>query len=286
MASRLSEVKYLLFDVLGTVVDTKGGLLRSLTTVADRALNDKSRSIPQDAREKASKMGEEQWRDLSKEWNARYLNYAKNFPNGTYDGKVLDASEKDKAPTEYVPLDTLNPLLLRKTVEDWGLEGLWGAEDIAEICNAWHRLPAWPDSVEGLHMLKSKYPIVTLSDGNERLLRDMADNAQLPWSKIFGGDTCQAYKPNPHVYKSAAERLGAKPSECALVAAHLPDLKAAVECGLHSVYIERPGEERMPADEMRELKESNAVDVWIDHDSNSQGLISVAKALGCTERAS
>jgi 2-haloacid dehalogenase len=49
----------------------------------------------------------------------------------------------------------------------------------------------------------------------------------------------KAYKPSPLVYNGAAERLGLKTSECALVAAHLGDLKAARGCGYRTVYLER-----------------------------------------------
>jgi len=55
-----------------------------------------------------------------------------------------------------------------------------------------------------------------------------------------------SYKPDPKVYLGAAEKMGVKPEECALVAAHLGDLKGAKECGFYAVYVEREGEEKSP----------------------------------------
>jgi 2-haloacid dehalogenase len=38
--------------------------------------------------------------------------------------------------------------------------------------------------------------------------------------------------------------MGVKPEECALVAAHLGDLKGAKACGFYVIYVEREGEEK------------------------------------------
>lgn len=46
-----------------------------------------------------------------------------------------------------------------------------------ELNLIWHKLSPWTDTLEGLEKLKSKYTIVTLSNGNLSLLSDMAKNA-------------------------------------------------------------------------------------------------------------
>ena len=39
---------------------------------------------------------------------------------------------------------------------------------------AWHRLPAWPDSVRGLTAIRRTYLVGRLSNGNSSLLLNMA----------------------------------------------------------------------------------------------------------------
>ena len=104
----------------------------------------------------------------------------------------------------------------------------------------WHRLNPWLDTVEGLTRLKSKFTIVTLSNGNLGLLADMAKNAGLPWDLILSAEVFRHYKPDPETYLGVAEIFNVQPAEVMLVAAHKDDLVAANTCGLLTAFIERP----------------------------------------------
>lgn len=66
-------------------------------------------------------------------------------------------------------------------------------------------------------MLKSKYIIGTLSNGNARLLIDMAKFASLPWDVIFSGDLLKSYKPNGKMYLGACEYLQLPPEKVGMV---------------------------------------------------------------------
>ncbi len=55
----------------------------------------------------------------------------------------------------------------------------------------------WPDSVEGIGMMKKKYVVATLSNGNVALLINMAKNGGIPWDHCFSGETFHHYKPDP-----------------------------------------------------------------------------------------
>jgi len=104
----------------------------------------------------------------------------------------------------------------------------------------WHRLAAWPDSVAGLTRLKARFTICSLSNGNLGLLTDMAKHAGLPWDCVLSAEVFRAYKPDPRVYRGAAEVFDADPAEVLMVAAHHDDLAAARATGLQTAYIERP----------------------------------------------
>lgn len=107
---------------------------------------------------------------------------------------------------------------------------------------AWHRLHPWPDSVEGLERLKSKYIICSLSNGNIGLLTNMAKHAGLPWDCILSAENFHKYKPDPATYLGVARVFDVRPEEVLMVAAHHDDLDVARACGLATAYIERPRE--------------------------------------------
>ena len=91
--------------------------------------------------------------------------------------------------------------------------------------------------------------------------------------------TLFTYKPSPRVYLGAAEKLQLPPSQCAMVAAHLNDLKAAKENGLQTIYVERPGEEDWDEEQVEQARREGWVDLWIGSDGN-RGFITVAEKLG------
>ena len=132
-------------------------------------------------------------------------------------------------------------MILDDVLAEFGLPGL-GDEQRRELTLAWHRLDPWPDAVDALTRLKTKYLICTLSNGNIALLTHMAKHAGLPWDCILSAETFRHYKPEPEVYHGVASLFDVPESEVMLVAAHHDDLAAARACGLRTAYVERPHE--------------------------------------------
>lgn len=102
-------------------------------------------------------------------------------------------------------------------MEKYDLGSVWDEALIQEINLVWHKLHGWPDSPDGLSLLKKKYIIGTLSNGNARLLIDMAKFAGLPWDVIFSGDIIKSYKPNGRMYLGACEYLQLPPEKVGMV---------------------------------------------------------------------
>ncbi len=138
-------------------------------------------------------------------------------------------------------LDVLHRESLEKLLVKHGVSGLSEA-DKDHINRVWHRLKPWPDAVEGLTRLKSRYIIGTLSNGNVGLLTRMAKHGRLPWDVILGAETARAYKPQPQAYLASAELLNLAPGQVMLVAAHNGDLAAAAKVGLRTAFVARPSE--------------------------------------------
>lgn len=141
----------------------------------------------------------------------------------------------------WTRIDDLHRMILDHILPRFGLGALPENERRA-LNRVWHRLNAWPDSVEGLTRLKRRHTICTLSNGNIGLLTDMAKHAGLPWDCVLSAEVFRAYKPDPRTYLGVADVFDVAPAEVMLVAAHQDDLAAARQCGLLTAYIERPHE--------------------------------------------
>lgn len=205
------EPKALAFDVFGTVVDWRTSVARE--SVRWLAKLGRSDLDP---------------REFADGWRMRYI-------------KIL--TEFHKSGREFVALDYLH----REMLDDWLSEleidpAPVGEEGLNEWNLAWHRLDPWPDTVEGMHRLRKKFPLVTLSNGNVRLMLDMARHGGLPWDAILGAEWSKSYKPSPETYLATVRALMLEPGEVCLVAAHHGDLAAARKCGMQAAYVRRPME--------------------------------------------
>ncbi|HEY1752613.1 MAG TPA: haloacid dehalogenase type II [Caulobacteraceae bacterium] len=199
-------IQALAFDVFGTVVDWRAGVARE----AERALAAKGHALD--------------WGAFADGWRARYL-------------PAMAKVSRGERP--FVTLDVLHRENLVELLAERGIAGLTDAE-IDELNLAWHRLDPWPDVLEGMARLRRRFILGSLSNGNLRLIVDMARRAGMSWDAILGGDVARAYKPAPEAYDAAARLLGLAPAECLMVAAHPADLAAAAARGLRTAYVHRP----------------------------------------------
>ena len=154
-----------------------------------------------------------------------------------------------------------------------GEGSLWDESQLKDLGLVWHRLTPWPDTCRGLDLLNRQFSTVTLSNSYNDLLEHLVAHSGISFTHIYSADMFQSFKPNPKVYLGAAEKMGVKPEECGLVAAHLSDLKGAKACGFCTIYVERPLEEKNP-----ELREENIPDMSINEDED--GFVTLAERLG------
>lgn len=229
----------LCFDVFGTVVDWRSGVAAE----AERLLAPFG-AVPD-------------WAGFADAWRARYQ-------------PAMQAVRAGERP--FVPLDTLHRENLDQLLEERGFGAVPEAVR-AELTLAWHRLDPWPDSVAGLTRLRRRFILAPLSNGNVRLIVDMAKRAGLPWDLVLGAEIAGAYKPLPRAYRRAAELLALPPFRCMMVAAHNNDLAAAREQGFRTAFVCRPAE--YGPDQRTDLGAES------DWDFAVRSLSELADALGC-----
>jgi 2-haloacid dehalogenase len=170
---------------------------------------------------------ETDWESFADEWR--------------YDGYIGGMQQVRRGELPFQTAGSLHRRKLDALLAERGIAGI-PEDEVADLNLAWHRLDPWPDSVEGLKRLKSKFIVSTLSNGEVRLLVDMAKYAGLAWDCILSAELTGAFKPEPSCYLNAAKILGLEPGEVMMVAAHKADLKAAQAVGFQAAYVPRPME--------------------------------------------
>jgi 2-haloacid dehalogenase len=259
-----NEIQALLFDVFGTCVDWRSTVTAALIKSCGEALSSPSAVVNETTIQNASKLSQQDWGRFAQEWRNTYKVFVKSI--------ATDSSIKWKSVDEH-HYDSLVDLM-----KSWSIEGLWSPDEIREISLIWHKLDPWSDSVKGMDYLNTKYQTATLSNGNMGLLEDLRVHSGIQFKHLFSADQFQSYKPSPKVYLGAVAKFGLQPNQCAMVAAHLGDLKAARSCGLRTIFVERPKEEDFDESQVEAAKRDGYVDLWISE--IEPGFIAVAESLG------
>ncbi|MBU6272892.1 MAG: haloacid dehalogenase type II [Betaproteobacteria bacterium] len=196
-------LQILAFDVFGTVVDWHGSIAREVD---------------------AMQLGVDGGR-FALAWRAGYLPAMERVRKGELG---------------WTRIDDLHRMILDSVLAKFGIRLL--PDRIEHLNKVWHRLDPWPDTLAGLHRLRSRYTLCTLSNGNLGLLANMAKRAGLPWDLILSAEVFRHYKPDPQTYLGVADIFGVSPGQVMLVAAHKEDLHAAAACGLRTAFVTRPME--------------------------------------------
>lgn len=205
----MTEIRALTFDVFGTVVDWRGGVLREVRSVG-------------------AKLGvDADWEAFVDDWR--------------YDGYIGGIARVQRGELPFMTADALHRRKLDELIASYGLGALTEAER-DDLNRAWHRLDPWPDAVAGLDRLRSKFMVSTLSNGNLSLLVNMSRRAGLRWDCVLSADLLGAFKPQAECYLGAVRHLDLEPNQVLMVAAHKNDLFAAQKAGLRTAFVPRPEE--------------------------------------------
>ena len=195
--------KVLAFDVFGTVVDWHGSIWREAEALIPGVDGNRFASA----------------------WRAGYK-------------PAMD--EVRSGQRGWTKIDDLHRIILDRVLKDFDIA--LDEQKRRTLNRAWHRLNPWPDTVEGMQRLKSRFMLTSLSNGNLGLLANMAKHAALPWDLILSAEVFHHYKPDPETYLGVADIFELQPDQVMLVAAHEDDLDAAKACGLQTAFIRREHE--------------------------------------------
>jgi 2-haloacid dehalogenase len=203
MVERL-DIEVVVFDVLGTLVDEPGGLraaIRDAVPTADDACVEQLLGV----------------------WQGHVAAEQERIQRG----------QRPYATTEAIDAEAAHAVAERA--------GLTDPDALARLATAGRRLPAWDDTVAALERLARRWPVVGLSNAGRTALLRLNAHAGLRWHQALSGETVQAYKPAPEVYRLAVDAAGCPPHRVLMVAAHAWDLRGAQAQGMRTAYVQRPG---------------------------------------------
>jgi 2-haloacid dehalogenase len=200
------ELRALLFDVFGTLVDWRSSILTEATDAGRRA-------------------------GCAADWAAVVDDWRRAYP---------PALERARSEPVWRDLDALQAETLDDVLAHHAAD--LPAEERERLVGGWRRLRPWPDTAGGLERLRAGLRTATLSNGHVALLVDLLRFGGWRVDAVLSAELAGSYKPDAVVYRRGAALLGCAPEEVAMVAAHAGDLVAAAAVGLRPVFVRRPDE--------------------------------------------
>ena len=198
------QVRVLSFDLYGTVVDMQGGL----TEVVTPFLKEKG-------------------------WDGRPEAFVTWWRRTHFENSMIDALIDQG----HTPYREIGQRAVAYTMERAGIPHT--REEAAYLVAQIEKLRPFPDVIRALAVLRKKYKLAILSNGD----RDMLENAKpyigIDFDAMISVQDAGYFKPHFATYRKAAKLLQAEPSAIMHVANHPFDCVGAKAFGMRAAYIDR-----------------------------------------------
>jgi len=133
--------------------------------------------------------------------------------------------------------------ILQSVVRGFG-EHLGFAPTDAEVRSLPESLPNWqpfPDTVEALHKLKTRYRLAVLSNVDDDLFASTAPKLGVAFEHVITAQQAGCYKPCMKIFKLAEERIGVTREQWLHVGQSIyHDVIPAQSLGIATVWVNRP----------------------------------------------
>ena len=198
------EVHTLMFDLYGTVVDMQGGLTQAVTPYLKR-----------------------------KGWSGRPDALVTWWRRTHFENSMIDALLH----REHTPYREIGQRALAYTLERAGIDHT--EDEVRVLVAEIERLKPFPDVVEALKKLKTRYELTILSNGDPDMLEAARPHIGVELDRIISVAEAGSFKPHVATYRMAAELLGAPPDHILFVANHAFDCVGAKAYGMRTCFVDR-----------------------------------------------
>ncbi len=112
-------------------------------------------------------------------------------------------------------------------------------DEVRGLVSCIERLKPFPDVPAALARLQAKYKIVVLSNGDPDMLETARQHHGIPFDRIISVAEANAFKPHMATYTKAAQICGVRMDEVLFVANHAFDCVGAKAAGMHTAFVDR-----------------------------------------------
>lgn len=148
---------------------------------------------------------------------------------------------------QYAALPDIGTATLQMLARNCDVE--LAAGEAKQIVGGMRSLAAHADVVPALQRLQQAgFAMATLTNSSQDGVQAQLRHAGLDgfFQQQFSVESLRQFKPQTAVYEWAAARMGVRPSECMLVAAHGWDVAGAAWAGLRTAFVAREGQQKFP----------------------------------------
>jgi len=140
---------------------------------------------------------------------------------------------------EFHPYRTVLESVVRRFGANMGFSP--ADEEAASLPNSLPHWKPWPDTVEALRKLKSRFRLVILSNVDDDLFASTQPQLGVEFNDIITAQQAQAYKPSLKMFELALSRVGAPAHRILHVGQSIyHDVIPAQALGLATVWVNRP----------------------------------------------
>lgn len=198
------EVKVLMFDQYGTVVDMQQGLTEAVTPFLQ-----------------------------AKGWSDDPHRFVTWWRRTHFEDSMIDAlCDRGHTPYRQIGHRAVSHVMNRAGIA-------YTQEDVIWLVAQIETLRPFPDVIDALHKLQAKFQLVILSNGD----RDMLENAKpfigFDFDLTLSVEEAGYFKPHYATYQKAEELIGAARSSIMHVANHAFDCIGAKAYGMRTAFIDR-----------------------------------------------
>jgi 2-haloacid dehalogenase len=199
-----NSVKVCMFDHYGTVVDMQSGL----TAVATPFLKNKG-------------------------WTGDPNAFVTWWRRTHFENSMIDALLH----REHTPYREIGHRSVAHVMERAGIKHTM--DEVRYLVGEIEKLKPFPEVPAALAVLRTRYKLVVLSNGDPDMLEAAKQYHKVPFDRVISVAEANSFKPHVATYTKAAELVGLRTDQVLFVANHAFDCIGAKSAGMRTAFIDR-----------------------------------------------
>lgn len=198
------EIKYLVFDQYGTVVDMQKGLTEAVTPFLEK-----------------------------KGWQGKPNSFVTWWRRTHFENSMIDAL----CDRGHTPYRQIGHRAVAHVMDRAGIA--YTREEVEWLVSEIEKLKPFPDARVALGRLHERYKLAILSNGDRDMLEAAKPHIGIPFDNVISVEEAGYFKPHWKTYATAEKILDVDRTSVLFVANHAFDCVGAKSFGMRSAFIDR-----------------------------------------------